>query len=96
MQVWGEIKIKQNTCLLKNEYGYAERPLEAKKALINQVFEPLDVASYDIYKSVEFIIAWEFYENYNNMPTVENIRAGKNDTSIIEKKVKEIGDEVLK
>lgn len=96
MYVWGEIKIKHDTCLLKNEYGYEEKPIEAKKVLINQLFGPLDAASYDIYRLIEFVIAWEFHEKYNNKPTIEDIRAGKNDTSIIEKKVKEIGKEVLK
>jgi hypothetical protein len=94
MRVWGELKM-QNICL-KDKYGFKERDISSKKNLLREMFTPLDVADYDIFKSIEFIVCWEFPHKYNHTPTIQDIRSGKDSLTILENKIKEIGQKILK
>lgn len=93
MQVWGELTTRDNP--LKNKHGYQERGIESKRKLLKEIFTPLDVTDYDIFKSIQFIVSWEFPQNYNHMPSIEDIRSGKDAQSILESKVRRIGEKIL-
>ena len=91
MIVWGELKMRKGP--LKERYGYSERSMKLKKQLLYDLFNPLDVAVYDICKTINFIVSWEFPSE--KLLTVELIRNGRDSLSRIDFMVKKIGAKIL-
>lgn len=88
-------RCKIGNVLLNSQYGFKERTIKSKKELLKQIFNPIDVTSYDIFKTITFIVSWEFTEKYSNSPSIEEIRSGKDSHSILENKVRDIGEKLL-
>ncbi len=93
MNMWGELITRGE--MLKDRYGFAGRDFDSRKVLLKEMFSPLEVSSYDFHKAIEFIVAWEFPNKYNERTTVENIRSGTNARSVLKKKVKQLASSFL-
>ena len=78
---------------LNDDINYSGATTEVKKQLVQDLYS---IGDYDIFKTIAFIIIWEFPEKYNVVMTEDMMRNRSHPSLQLDKKVQEIGDIILR
>jgi hypothetical protein len=84
MELIGELQMRCG--LLKEQFEGQDN--ESKKKVIKNIFSPLEIIEYDVFRLIDFMVSWEFPRKYNYMPTIKQIRSGRHNRAYLEEKNK--------